>query len=48
MQKVQLELRWIKDCILSKAGNYLKIIKKKKTKLHVSIVTLSTENNFFF
>ena len=42
--KVYLELNWIEDCILSSAGNSAKFT-ITDTKLHVSIVTLSTKDS---
>ena len=42
--KVYLELDWIKDCILSSAGNTAKFA-ITDTKLHVPIVTLSTKDS---
>ena len=42
--KIHLELNWIEDCILSSAENSAKL-KMTDAKLHVPIVTLSTENN---
>ena len=42
--KIRLELNWIKDCILSSAGNSAKF-KIKDAKLHVPIITLSTKDN---
>ena len=42
--KLFLELNWIEDCILSSAGNSAKF-EITNTKLHVSIVTLSTKDN---
>ena len=42
--KIHLELNWIKDCILSSAGDSAKF-KIADAKLHVPIVTLSTKDN---
>ena len=42
--KVNLELNWIEDCILSSVGNSAKF-KITDGKLHVTIVTLSTKDN---
>ena len=42
--KVCLKLNWIEDCILSSAGDTAKFT-VTDTKLHVSIVTLSTKNS---
>ena len=42
--KIHLELNWIKDCILSSAGDSAKF-KITDAKLHVPIVTLSTKDN---
>ena len=42
--KVYHELNWIKDCILSSAGDTAKFA-ITYTKLHVPIVTLSTKDN---
>ena len=42
--KVYLELNWIEDCILSSAGDTAKFA-ITDTKLHVSIVTLSTKDS---
>ena len=42
--KIHLELNWIEDCILSSAGDSAKF-KITDSKLHVSIVTLSTKDN---
>ena len=42
--KVYLKLNWIEDCILSSAGDTAKFT-VTDTKLHVSIVTLSTKNS---
>ena len=42
--KTRLELNWNEDCILSSAGNSAKL-KITDAKLHVPIVTLSTEHN---
>ena len=41
--KIHLELNWIEDCILSRAGGSAKF-KITDAKLHVSIVTLSTKD----
>ena len=45
--KTHLELNWIEDCILSKAGNFAKF-KIIDDKLHVSVVTFSTKDNVNF
>ena len=42
--KVDLELNWIEDCILSSVGNSAKF-EITDTKLHVLIVTLSTKDS---
>ena len=42
--KVHFELNWIKDCILSSAGNCAKF-EITDAKLHVPIVTLSSKDN---
>ena len=42
--KVYFELNWIEDCILSTAGNSAKF-EITDTKLHVSIVTLTTKGS---
>ena len=42
--KIQLELNWIEDCILSSAGNSAKF-EITGAKLQVLIVTLSTKDN---
>ena len=42
--EVHLELNWIKDCILSSAGNSAKF-EIRDAKLHVPIVTLSTKSS---
>ena len=42
MAKIHLELNWIEDCILSRAGNSSKFI-IADAKLHAPIVTLSTK-----
>ena len=42
--KIHLELNWIKDCILSSAGDFTKF-KITDAKLHVAIVTLSSKIN---
>ena len=42
--KIHLELSWIKDCILSSVGDSA-TFKLADAKLHVPIVTLSTEEN---
>ena len=44
ISKVHLELNWIEDCILSRAGKSAKF-KITDAKLHVPIVTLSTKDN---
>ena len=45
--KVQLELNWIKDCILSSAGDSAKF-KITDANWHNPIVTLLTKNNVNF
>ena len=42
--KVNLELNWIEDCVLSSAGDSAKF-EITDNKLHVPIVTLSTEDS---
>ena len=42
--KVYLELNWIENCILSKAGDSARF-EITDTKLHVPIVTLSTKDS---
>ena len=42
--KIHLELNWIEDCILSKAGDTAKF-KITDAKLNVPIVTLSTKDH---
>ena len=42
--KVYLELNWIEDCILSRAGDSAKFA-MRDAKLHVSVVTLSTKDS---
>ena len=42
--KVYLELNWMEDCILLRAGNSAKL-KITEAKLHVPKVTLSTKDN---
>ena len=42
--KIHLELNWIEDCVLSRAGNSAKF-KIMDDKLHVPRVTLSTKDN---
>ena len=42
--KVQLELNWIEDCILSSAGDSAKL-EIADVKLHVPVVTLSTKDS---
>ena len=41
--KIHLELNWVEDCILSRAGNCKIVI--TDAKLHVPIVTLSTKDS---
>ena len=42
--KVYLKLKWIEDCILSRAGDSAKFV-RTDAKLHVPIVTLSTKDS---
>ena len=45
--KFYLELNWIEDCILTRAGNSAKF-EIKGAKLHAAIVTLSTKDSVNF